>query len=65
MTDELWEIALLNVMAVLWCRSVHDHQLLQDTQVQLCPLDVIQLENKETSTYVLQLATRERRCQSI
>lgn len=61
-TDEFWEIVLLNVMAVPWCRTVHDHQLLQDTQVQLCPLDVIQLENKETGTYLLQLATREHLC---
>lgn len=41
--NEFREIGLLNCFAMLWCRTVHDHQLPQDTQIQLCPLHIKQL----------------------
>lgn len=41
--DHFREIVLLNFTAVLRYRMVHDHQLLKDTQVQLCSLYIAQL----------------------
>lgn len=47
--DEFREIGLLNFTMVLWCRIVHDHQLPQDTQIQLCPLHITQLYQRTTT----------------
>lgn len=50
--DDFREIVLLNFTAVLRYRMVHDHQLLKDTQVQLCSLYIAQLsknKNKNVS----------------
>lgn len=41
--DHFREIVLLNFTAVLRYRMVHDHQLLKDTQVQVCSLYIAQL----------------------
>lgn len=46
--DDFREIVLLNFKAVLRDRMVHDHQLLEDAQVQLCPLDIVELSQKST-----------------
>lgn len=53
--DDFREIVLLNFTAVLRYRMVHDHQLLKDTQVQLCSLHIAQLsknKNKNVSNLV-------------
>lgn len=50
--DDFREIVLLNFTAVLRYRMVHEHQLLKDTQVQLCSLYIAQLsknKNKNVS----------------
>lgn len=41
--DDFREVVLLNFTAVPRYRMVHDQQLLKDTQVQLCSLDIAQL----------------------
>lgn len=45
--DDFREIVLLNVTAELRYRMVHDHQLLKDTQVQLCSLYIAQLSQNK------------------
>lgn len=49
--DEFRETGLLNFTVVLGCRTVHDYKLPQDTQVQLGPLDIEQLEKKKAHTH--------------
>lgn len=51
MADEFRETGLLNFTVVLGCRTVHDYKLPQDTQVQLCPLYIEQLEKKKKTAH--------------
>lgn len=45
--DDFREIVLLNFTAVLRYRMIHDHQLLEDAQVQLCSLYIAQLSQNK------------------
>lgn len=45
--DDFREIVLLNFTAVVRYRMVHDHQLMEDTQVQLCSLYIAQLSQNK------------------
>lgn len=45
--DDFREIVLLNFTTVLRYRMIHDHQLLEDAQVQLCSLYIAQLSQNK------------------
>lgn len=52
--EDFRDVVLLNFTAVLRYRMVHDRQLLKDTQVQLCSLDIAQLsQNKHQKAFNL------------